>query len=41
MEQQSKRQLKLAIASLFVGNLASSIFSFCLSLYVLQQTGSS
>ncbi|MCT7876085.1 MAG: MFS transporter [Lactobacillus iners] len=41
MAKQSKKQLLLAVSSLGMGNLASSIFSFCLSLYTLQKTGSS
>lgn len=41
MERVSKRQLGLAIGSLGFGNLTSAIFSFCLSLYVLEKTSSS
>lgn len=41
MKRKSRHQLLLAISSLGVGNLGSSIFIFCLSLYVLQKTKSS
>lgn len=41
MKKKSKQQLLLSLLSLALGNLTSSIFSFCLSLYVFKKTGSS
>lgn len=41
MERVSKKQMMLSIGSLSFGNLTSAIFSFCLSLYVLEKTSSS